>query len=130
MMSWSEARKLSENGIEMAAHTASHPILTRISLDEASVEILRSKRHVEAEIGKPVLSFAYPNGQSTDFNNEVMERVRRAGFEIAFTLLPGPTRLATVMKSPLSIRRIFLSYRDSFPRFAAKLVGLDRIPGR
>jgi len=130
MMSWSDARELSENGIEMAAHTASHSILTRISLDEASAELLRSKRHVEEEIGKPVLSFAYPNGQATDFNAELMDRVHRAGFEIAFTLLPGPTRRATVIKSPLAIRRIFLSYRDSFPRFAAKLVGLDRIPGR
>ena len=130
MMSWSDARKLSENRIEMAAHTASHPILTRISLDEASAELLKSKRHVEDEIGKPVLSFAYPNGQAADFNAEIMDRVHRAGFEIAFTLLPGPTRRSTVIKSPLAIRRIFLSYRDSFPRFAAKLVGLDRIPSR
>jgi peptidoglycan/xylan/chitin deacetylase (PgdA/CDA1 family) len=114
----------------MAAHTASHPILTRISLDEASTELLRSKRNVEEEIGKPVLSFAYPNGQAADFNNEIMDRVHQAGFEIAFTLLPGPTQRATVLKSPLAIRRIFLSYTDSFPRFAAKLVGLDRIPGR
>lgn len=130
MMSWSNARELSENAIEMAAHTESHPILTRISLDEASTELLRSKRRIEEEIHKPVLSFAYPNGQPADFNAELMDRVHRAGFEIAFTLLPGPTRHATVMKSPLAIRRIFLSYRDSFPRFAAKLVGLDRIPGR
>jgi len=130
MMSWSDARKLSENGIEMAAHTASHPILTRISRDEASAEFLRSKRHVEDEIGKPVLSFAYPNGQAADLNAEIMDRVHQAGFEIAFTLLPGPTRLSTVIKSPLAIRRIFFSYKDSFPRFAAKLVGLDRIPGR
>jgi peptidoglycan/xylan/chitin deacetylase (PgdA/CDA1 family) len=130
MMSWSHARELSENGIELGAHTASHPILTRISLDAVSAELLQSKQHVEAEIGKPSLSFAYPNGQSSDFNNEVMDRVHRAGFEIAFTLLPGPTRRATVIKNPLIIRRIFLSYTDSFPRFAAKLAGLDRIPGR
>ena len=130
MMSWSHARELSENGIELGAHTASHPILTRISLDEASAELLQSKRHIEEQIGKPVISFAYPNGQSADFNAELMDRVHRAGFEIAFTLLPGPTRHATVIKNPLAIRRIFLSYTDSFPRFAAKLVGLDRIPDR
>jgi len=130
MMSWSDARELSEIGIELGAHTASHPILTRISLEDASAELLQSKQHVEAEIGKPIISFAYPNGQSSDFNNEIMDRVQRAGFEIAFTLLPGPTRRATVLKSPFAIRRIFLSHTDSFHRFAAKLVGLDRIPGR
>ena len=130
MMSWSDARELSENGIELGAHTASHPILTRISLEAANAELLQSKQHVEAEIGNPILSFAYPNGQASDFNSEIMDRVKRAGFEIAFTLLPGPTHRATVIKNPLTIRRIFLSYTDSFPRFAAKLVGLDRIPGR
>ena len=130
MMSWSDAKELSENGIELGAHTASHPILTRISLGDISVELLKSKRHIETEIGKPVVSFAYPNGQSSDFNEDVVDRVQQAGFEIAFTLLPGPTRRITVRKNPLTIRRIFLSYTDSFPRFAAKLTGLDRIPGR
>ena len=130
MMSWSNAKELSENGVELGAHTASHPILTRISLTETSGELLKSKKHIEAEIGKPALSFAYPNGQSSDFNNEIVNRVQKAGFEIAFTLLPGPTRRTTVIKNPLTIRRIFLSYTDSFPRFAAKLTGLDRIPGR
>ena len=130
MMSWSDAKELSENDIELGAHTASHPILTRISLGDTSDELSKSKQRIEAEIGKPSLSFAYPNGQSSDFNEKVVDRVQKAGFEIAFTLLPGPTRRITVRKNPLTIRRIFLSYTDSFPRFAAKLTGLDRIPGR
>lgn len=130
MMSWSNAKELSENGIELGAHTASHPILTRISLDAASAELLQSRQRIEVEIGKPVISFAYPNGQSSDFNDEVVDRVHRTGFEIAFTLLPGPAQRTSVIKNPLTIRRIFLSYTDSFPRFAAKLAGLDRIPGR
>ena len=130
MMSWSDAKELSENGIELGAHTASHPILTRISLGDAIGELSKSKERVETELGKPVISFAYPNGQSSDFNNEVVDKVQKVGFEIAFTLLPGPTRRTTVIKNPLIIRRIFLSYTDSLPRFAAKLVGLDRIPGR
>lgn len=130
MMSWSDVKELSANGIELGAHTASHPILTRISLDNTSGELSKSKKRIEEEIGKPILSFAYPNGQSSDFNNEVVDRVQKAGFEIAFTLLPGPTRRITVIKNPLTIRRIFLSYTDSFPRFAAKMTGMDRIPGR
>ena len=130
MMSWSDAKELSENCVELGAHTASHPILTRIPLGDTNVELLKSKRNIEAEIGKPVVSFAYPNGQSSDFNEDIVDRVQQAGFEIAFTLLPGPTRRITVRKNPLTIRRIFLSYTDSFHRFAAKLTGLDRIPGR
>jgi peptidoglycan/xylan/chitin deacetylase (PgdA/CDA1 family) len=127
MMSWPHARELSENGIEMGGHTASHPILTRISPDDASAELVRSKQRIEEAIGKRALSFAYPNGQSEDFNADLMDRVRDVGFDIAFTLLSGPTRYSTVMKDPFAIRRIFLTYKDSFPRFVAKLTGFGRI---
>lgn len=126
MMSWSHARELSENGIEMGGHTASHPILTRISPEDASTELAKSKKCIETAIKKRVLSFAYPNGQSEDFNADLMDRVRDAGFEIAFTLLSGPTRYSTVMKNPFAIRRIFLTYKDTFPRFVAKLTGFGR----
>jgi len=127
MMSWSNAREMSENGIEIAGHTVSHPILTRVSLEEASRELINCKRHIEDQINKRVLSFAYPNGQPADFNEELIKRVQQAGFEVAFTLLPGPMRNADVLKNPFSIRRVFLSYRDTFPRFVAKLAGIDRI---
>ena len=127
MMSWSQAKELSDNGIEMGGHTASHPILTRIAPEQASSELVRSKRRIEEAVGKRVVSFAYPNGQAGDFNADLMARVREAGFETAFTLLVGPTRYSTVMKNPFAIRRIYLSYRDSFSRFAAKLAGIGRL---
>jgi len=127
MMSWSNARELSEHGIEMGGHTASHPILTRISPYEASSELARSKQQIEDAIGKRVLSFAYPNGQASDFNADLITLVRDAGFEIAFTLLSGPTRYSTVMQNPFAIRRIFLTYKDSFSRFVAKLAGISRV---
>jgi peptidoglycan/xylan/chitin deacetylase (PgdA/CDA1 family) len=127
MMSWSQAKELSDNNIEMGGHTASHPILTRIAPEQASSELVRSKRRIEEAVGKRVVSFAYPNGQADDFNADLMARVREAGFETAFTLLVGPTRYSTVMKNPFSIRRIFLTYKDSFARFAAKLAGIGRL---
>jgi peptidoglycan/xylan/chitin deacetylase (PgdA/CDA1 family) len=127
MMSWSNAKELSENGIEMAGHTVSHPILTRLSPEKASWELINCKRHIEDQINKRVISFAYPNGRSADFSSELIRRVQQAGFEVAFTLLPGRMRYADVLKNPFAIRRVFLSYRDTFPRFAAKLTGINRI---
>lgn len=125
-LSWSEVREMVENGIEMGAHTASHPILTRISPDDAKAEIIRSKNRVEEETGAPVHSFAYPNGQQTDFNADVIKAVQDSGLQAAYTLLPGPTRFDTVKKEPFQIRRIFLSHKDTFPKFVGKLSGLSR----
>jgi peptidoglycan/xylan/chitin deacetylase (PgdA/CDA1 family) len=130
MITWSQAREMSENGIEMGGHTASHPILTRISLAEATSELARSKQRIEDELNKPVSTFAYPNGQGTDFNPEIIGRVQQTGFKAAFTLLSGPTRYTTVARKPFEIRRIFLGHEDHFPRFVAKLSGLPRIVSR
>ena len=127
MMSWSNARELSENGIEMAGHTVSHPILTRLPPEEASWELINCKRQIEDQINKRVISFAYPNGRSADFNSELIRRVQQAGFEVAFTLLPGQMRYGDIPKNRFAIRRVFLSYKDTFPRFAAKLTGINRI---
>jgi len=126
-LSWSQVREMSANGIEMGAHTASHPILTRIHLDDAKTEIIKSKKRIEEEIKMPIHGFAYPNGQRTDYNDDIIKAVKGAGIQTAYTLLPGPTRFSSVKKQPYQIRRIFLSYKDTLPRFAAKLSGLSRL---
>lgn len=128
-LNWDQVRELSQNGIEIGAHTASHPILTALSYERAEQEIVSSKRRIEAEIGKPVISFAYPNGGRSDFSAEIMAILRKQGIEVAFTLMPGPTHFSTVKKNPLGIRRVFVGYNDTLPRFAAKLVGFARFTG-
>jgi peptidoglycan/xylan/chitin deacetylase (PgdA/CDA1 family) len=130
MISWDQARAMSEHGIEMGGHTASHPILTRISLDDVTMELSKSKGRIEEELGKPILSFAYPNGQSTDFNTEIVARAIGVGYKAAFTLLPGPTRYSTVLDRPFEIRRVFLGHDDNFSRFVAKLTGIPRVISR
>ncbi len=81
---------LDRHGIEIGAHTVTHPILT--SLDDASAmqEIAGSKRDLEAIIGKPVPMFAYPNGKvGKDFDARHVAMVREAGFLAAFTTAVG-----------------------------------------
>ena len=81
---------LDRHGIEIGAHTVTHPILT--SLDDASAmqEIRDSKRELEAIVGKPVTMFAYPNGKvGKDFDQRHVAMVREAGFQAAFTTAVG-----------------------------------------
>lgn len=81
---------LDRAGIEIGAHTISHPILT--SLDDASsrLEIEGGKRELEAIIGKPVRLFAYPNGKvGKDFDQRHTAMAREAGFAAAFTTRAG-----------------------------------------
>jgi len=81
---------LDRSGIEIGAHTVSHPILTSLDDDDALREIAVGKEQLEDIIGKPVTLFAYPNGKvGKDYDARHVEMVRRAGFSAAFTTAVG-----------------------------------------
>jgi len=126
-LSWEQVRHLAAQGVAMGSHTMSHPILTRISPDQAQNELAGSKARIEEEIGRRVESFAYPNGGAADFNPAIMALAREVGYAAAFTLLPGAPAYRAVQNSPLEIRRIYVSRKDDAARFAAKVSGF-RIP--
>jgi peptidoglycan/xylan/chitin deacetylase (PgdA/CDA1 family) len=126
MMNWDQVREMHRGGIEFGAHTMHHPILTRILLDQVRAEVEGSKSRIEKELGEPVLSFAYPNGQSSDLNNSVEKVIAESGIRAAFTLLNGPTSLGEVKRNPYAIRRIFISYKHSLPEYAALLSPINR----
>ena len=126
MMTWDQVREMQKEGIEFGAHTMQHPILTRISLDEVRMEVEGSKSRIEKELGDPVLSFAYPNGQSSDLNDPIEKIVAESGIRVAFTLLNGPSSLGEVKRNPYAIRRIFISYKHSLPEYAALLSPINR----
>jgi peptidoglycan/xylan/chitin deacetylase (PgdA/CDA1 family) len=138
-LDWDEVRALDAAGFTAGAHTMSHPILTRVERGRARREIADSAVTVAAEVGHPALAFAYPNGLSDDFDDEIVAMVGEAGFRVAFTLLPGPSRPAEVVGHPLTIRRVYVHHGDHLSRFAAKVEGgarlasrlrLGRVPGR
>lgn len=81
---------LAASGIEIGAHTVSHPILTRLDETAARHEIEESKRRLEELSGRKVRFFAYPNGKfGIDFDQRHMDLARQAGFEAAFSTASG-----------------------------------------
>lgn len=81
---------LDRKGVEIGAHTISHPILTSLDDDSARLEIRGGKEELEAILGKPVRLFAYPNGKiGKDFDTRHVDMVREAGFSAAFTTAVG-----------------------------------------
>jgi peptidoglycan/xylan/chitin deacetylase (PgdA/CDA1 family) len=80
ILDWKEVRTMADDGIEIGAHTMTHPVLTQSTLNEADQEIVLSKKVIENKIQKPVLSFAYPSGF---YNNEIRSIVCKSGFNCA-----------------------------------------------
>ncbi len=85
-MTAGELRDLHARGYEIGAHTVNHPKLAHISLAAAREEIAGSKKKLEALIGAPVRSFAYPKGSYTD---AVKKTVEECGLETAVTVREG-----------------------------------------
>lgn len=71
LMNWEKIKELNDDKkIEFAAHSRTHPDLTKISLAEAEREMHESKLTIENRLGAEVFDFAYPYGK---FNSAVKE---------------------------------------------------------
>jgi peptidoglycan/xylan/chitin deacetylase (PgdA/CDA1 family) len=118
MLTWDQVREMHQGGIRFGAHTVTHPILTRISLEEAWKEIKESKEVIESVIGTPIELFAYPAGTPADFNEPIKHLVRRAGFAAAVTTVFGFNSRHT---DPCALHRGGSSATD-IPSFAMQQV--------
>jgi peptidoglycan/xylan/chitin deacetylase (PgdA/CDA1 family) len=84
MMTSSNVRELRRAGMQIGAHTVSHPILTRLSTEQARNEIAASKEQLEGILSERVGLFAYPNGKfGDDYVEEHAALVRGIGFDAA-----------------------------------------------
>ena len=61
-----ELREIRSAGIELGAHTHSHPFLAELEPAAARVEIQRSKEELESHLGEAVPLFSYPYGSFHD----------------------------------------------------------------
>ena len=85
-MTWDQVIDLDRAGVDIGAHTLTHPDLTKQTAAEAEAQIRGSKSMIEDHLGHAVLDFCYPSGR---FNAAVVNDVRRAGFRDATTTAPG-----------------------------------------
>ena len=117
LLEWSQLRPLREAGVEIGAHSHTHPHLDTLSTAAARDEIVHSKGLLEDELGTEVDTFAYPNGYSSP-------RVRRLVMEAGF-------RSACAVKNAFSapgddvftIARLTLTAATPLSRFRAWLAG-------
>lgn len=90
MMTSEQVATLHRGGMEVGAHTLSHPILARTPRDVAMREIEASKKRLEELTGNPVRLFAYPNGKPhADYTAEHVALVRELGFDGAVSTAWG-----------------------------------------
>jgi peptidoglycan/xylan/chitin deacetylase (PgdA/CDA1 family) len=106
MLDWAEAKKMSENGVSLGAHTLSHPTLSMMSFDNARFEIEESKRIIEDKCGCAVEHFAIPNGRDEDFSEELREWCKKGQFRSVVTTNFGAVKEGS---DPYALPRVSLN---------------------
>jgi peptidoglycan/xylan/chitin deacetylase (PgdA/CDA1 family) len=96
MMTSSQVIQLRDAGMQIGAHTRTHPILARLADRVAMEEIRSSKGALEALLNEPVSLFAYPNGKpGMDYFEKHAVMVRQVGFSAAVSTASGVSSAAT-----------------------------------
>jgi peptidoglycan/xylan/chitin deacetylase (PgdA/CDA1 family) len=80
MLSWKQVAEIASQGVEIVAHSHTHPQLDTIPLAQAAQEIRLSKSIIESHLGQQIGSFAYPHGYH---NANIRRLVQEAGFSSA-----------------------------------------------
>jgi peptidoglycan/xylan/chitin deacetylase (PgdA/CDA1 family) len=104
MLTWRQVQEAASAGIEVGAHSHSHPELDQISDRALERELRTSKDLLEDRLGRPVPTLAYPFGY---WSRRVRDAVGAAGYRSAAAV--GNTTVTThddVLALPrLTVRR-------------------------
>ena len=112
MLSWGQLAELSSAGVEIAAHSHSHPQLDQISEPRMRVELAVSRRLLEDRLGQPVCSLAYPFGYS---NKRVRAVAREVGYRQAASVANAVAESAC---DPFAVPRLTIRRSTSLAAFA------------
>jgi len=117
-LEWEALRVLEQEGVTIAPHTRSHPLLTRIPTREGRAEIEESRADLAANLANPDLeAFAYPSGAHDDAS---VALVRDLGMTLAFTTEAGLNHPAS---DRLRLRRFNVGWRSGPAVLSLRLVG-------
>ena len=112
-----QIREMKGQGIDFGGHTHTHPLLSTLSIEAATDEILRAKKLLEEWTGEKSTLFAYPNGVYSRDHFRILDGL---GYEAAFSVHPGANRAGTLR---WILRRTEVSGRDSLGDFIQKMNG-------
>jgi peptidoglycan/xylan/chitin deacetylase (PgdA/CDA1 family) len=91
-MTWEQIKEMSAHNIEFGSHSVTHPVLSRVPLAKLEFEVEYSKQRIESELQKPVQVIAYPVGGVEAFDDNVRAAVKKAGYRLGVSYVPGIER--------------------------------------
>jgi len=117
LMDWPAIQRVAASGIEIGAHSTTHPPMTGLTPAEIAREASRARLDIQERLKQPVTAFAYPYGDS---DAVVQHLVGGCGFLSGVTCRFG---VSALYDRPLRLPRIEIAGTDSLTDFIRKLGG-------
>lgn len=111
MMTEDELLGLHAAGVELGAHTVTHPNLAELGYDDCLREMTDSRDFLQELTGAPVRTFAYP---FCEYGDDAVRAARDAGFEAAVTCQWRGSW------DPFEMKRVLITGKDGPPSFGLK----------
>ncbi len=87
--SWNSIRAMEKRGMNFAAHTVTHRIVSGLNDVELEREVVDSIARVNAECERAAPIFCYPSGKAGEYDDRIVELLRREGVLASFIAEPG-----------------------------------------
>lgn len=112
LMTVAELKSLASSDlVTIGGHSHCHNILTQLTDQEINVSLQENRKLLQQWTSGDINHFAYPNG---DFNNKVIDLVKKNGFLSAVTVRTG---YWSAEKNPMMLPRFGVGRFDSFGLF-------------
>jgi peptidoglycan/xylan/chitin deacetylase (PgdA/CDA1 family) len=123
MLDWAQLPDLVSAGVELGAHSHSHPQLDTLSAGALREELDLPRDLLEQSLGQEVPLVAYPHGYH---GPRVRRAARASGYRAAAAVR---NRLHHPGESPFAISRLMLAAHTSVEELTGWLDGTDRQAG-
>ena len=119
MLNWRQISDLAEAGIEIGAHSCSHPQLDQLPDKQIKDELRIGKETLEAQLQRPVAGLAYPFGYS---NARVRRMAQEVGYQYACVV---GNRLVGPSWDPFALPRLTVKRSTGLDQFQRIVHGQD-----
>lgn len=121
MLSWAQLSDVARAGIEVGAHSITHPELDQLTGRRLHDELFDSKKQLEDQLGLEVPGLAYPFGYST---SAVRQLARKAGYTYGYVV---GNRTAASESDIFAVPRLTVKRTTSLDEFSRLINGENTI---
>lgn len=121
-MNWQQVYEMKQHRFTIGSHTVSHINCGKDDVVQVKDEISKSKEMLESRLAIKNIIFAYPYGKKEDFNDEILESVKKEGY-IGCTSAYGGCNGDKI--DPFNVLRMGIDSNFTVLAFRARLEGFE-----